>query len=328
MNAPVPALSIDLVICTYNNSAILDRALSAISRQEVPPGINWKCLIVDNNCTDDTAKVVDKHIRSGRIPFLRAVSEPKQGLTPARRCGVENTSAEWIAFIDDDCLLKETWVHSAAAFAASHDDCGAFGGRVILDWEKPPPPYVRKYGYSFAEQNFDAEQKETSFLVGAGLVVRRAALLASGWCHQQLLSDRIGIKLNSGGDVEIVLRIRSKGFKLWYVPECKLLHVIPSSRTSLKYLVNINFGLGTSQLYADAMVWPGTYHDWIMMSARDLLRSLVMSLRQIIKVMKGSLKWVELAISLSFLAGRCVGWLNILCMKNRKSRTLLGCAKQ
>src|SRR5689334_3328779 len=97
--------SIDLIICTYNNSVLLDRTLGAIANLHVRSDVTWKVLVVDNNCTDDTQAVVGEHIRSGKIPHLAIVSEPRQGLTQARRRGVQHTAGDWIAFVDDDCLL-------------------------------------------------------------------------------------------------------------------------------------------------------------------------------------------------------------------------------
>src|SRR5262245_28397298 len=129
------ATSIDLIVCTYDNAALLDRTLAALGRQRVSSGVTWQVLVVDNNCTDRTPEVVAEHSRAGGVP-LRMVREPRQGLTPARLCGVRNTAGEWIAFVDDDCLLAEDWVEEAARFAALHPACGAFGGQVVLEWER------------------------------------------------------------------------------------------------------------------------------------------------------------------------------------------------
>lgn len=149
MNHPI---SIDLIICTYNNAALLDRSLTAISKQQISSHVNWQVLVVDNNCTDETVAVVEKHIQSGKIP-LHMASETKQGLTPARLCEVKKSTGNWIAFVDDDCLLAENWTVQAARFALVHPDCGAFGGRVVLDLEVPPPSFGLKYGYQFAQQD-------------------------------------------------------------------------------------------------------------------------------------------------------------------------------
>ena len=67
---------------------------------------------------------------------IRTIVETTQGLTSARVCGVQNTEAGWIAFIDDDCVLTTNWVEEAEKFIAVHLDCGLFGGRIQLLWEK------------------------------------------------------------------------------------------------------------------------------------------------------------------------------------------------
>lgn len=319
-------LSIDLVICTYNNAALLDRTLIAISKQEVSPEVNWQVLVVDNNCMDETVAVVKRHIQSGKISGLHIVSEPRQGLSYARLCGVQNTTGDWIAFVDDDCLLHEDWIAQAAKFAVAHPECGAFGGKVILDWETPPPVFVLKYGYSFAQQDHGVLPKQMSCLVGAGLVIRRTALLDVGWMNKQFMTDRVGKKLISGGDVELALRIAAK-YELWYNPECKLMHVIPVRRTSTKYLININYGLGTSQLYGDSMLWPGSYITWLLVSIIDTIRPSFDAIINTLKVLLGRRSAPEIAINLSFVVGRWAGIGRMFCMNFQERRALLGCAK-
>lgn len=319
-------LSIDLIICTYNNAALLDRTLVAIAKQQVPPEIEWKVLVVNNNCTDETVDVVERHIQSGKIPNLSMILELNQGLTPARLCGVKNTTADWLAFVDDDCLLEEDWIAQAAKFALAHPDCGAFGGRVILDWETPPPAFVLNYGYSFAQQEHGTLPKQVSCLVGAGLIINRSAIIGSGWMDKQLLDDRVGKKLISGGDVEIALRLAAK-YELWYNPECQLRHFIPSWRTSEQYLMNINYNLGASKLYGDSMLWSGSYPGWLCVSVFDALRSSVDILIQALRVVTRRKLAIEVAINFSFLRGWWAGIWRMFCMNTEQRRVLLGSAK-
>jgi glycosyltransferase involved in cell wall biosynthesis len=269
--------------------------------------------------------VVDRHIKLGKISGLSMILEPTQGLTPARLCGVRNTAASWLAFIDDDCLLEPDWLAQAASFASFHPQCGAFGGKVILDWEAAPPPFVLKFKYSFAEQEYGTSPMQVSFLVGAGLVINRSAIIGSGWLDKQLLSDRVGRKLISGGDVEIALRIGAK-YDLWYNPACKLRHFIPARRTSKKYLMNINYGLGKSQFYADSMLWSGSYLALLLTSILGALRDLGNMLKAMLKSVLGRKSAVEVAISLSFVLGKWAGLGRVLRMSPQERRLLLGCA--
>ena len=244
--------TIELLICTYNNAALLDRALECLSRQTAPPD-RWSVLVIDNNCTDETASVVERHRSEGRIPGLRRTVETQQGLTAARLCGVRSTESPWLAFIDDDCFLDEHWVESALAFASEHPGCGAFGGRNVLNWEAPPSALLSKYASVYAEQDHGPRAKlleDRALLAGAGMVIRRDALYRSGWLEAQYLGDRQGKRLTSGGDEEIVMRLRKAGFALGYAPDCLLHHYIPQRRISEAYLIELfyEFGVARSQL--------------------------------------------------------------------------------
>ncbi|MEG4274314.1 MULTISPECIES: glycosyltransferase [unclassified Microcoleus] len=318
---------IDLVICTYNNAPLLDKALSAISQQIVSPNLEWRVLVVDNNCTDNTQKIIEKYRVTGQIPQLSTVSETQQGLTYARHCGVKNTTADWIAFVDDDCFLAENWVEQAVRFAAAHPDCGAFGGRVILDWETLPAKYVLNYGYSFAQQEHGTEPEKKSCLVGAGLVLNRAALAHTGWIDKPLLQDRIGTKLISGGDVEIALRIYGAGYDLWYTPDCKLRHFIPARRTSQKYLIDINYGLGTSQVLGDSLLWSGSYRDWLFKFIIDAVKASQNVLIQSLTAALGRMNPAEVEINGSFVRGKWAGISRVVRMSPEERSLILGRAK-
>ena len=327
MNSPSLPLTIELVICTYNNATQLNHVLAAIAQQQVSETIEWGVLVVNNNCTDGTMALVEQAIAAGKIPHLRVVQETTQGLTPARLCGVQNTTAQWIAFVDDDCVLKPNWVEQAVHFAAHHPDCGAFGGRVVLTWETPPPPFVLRYGYSFAEQEHGFQVQERDCLVGAGMVVNRQALITCGWIKHQLMPDRIGTKLISGGDVELALRLRGTGYALCYTPACELQHLIPPRRTSEAYLKSMNFSLGTCQMHADLMLWAGSFSGWIQAAVQKTTQSSLQILIQTLRAALGKVEAVDVAIQWSFVQGQWVGIIQLLQSDRDRQQALLGCAK-
>jgi glycosyltransferase involved in cell wall biosynthesis len=250
---------LDLVVCTYDNARLLDGTLASIRAQKDVSELR-EVVIVDNNCTDDTREVVARHAREAVVP-IRVVMEPEQGLTPARVRGVKSTSAPWIAFVDDDCLLADDWVEQAVLFAAQHPECGAFGGQVTLEWEVPPP-FVLKHRYAYAGKQHGEVAHRRPWLAGIGMVVRREALARSGWIDEQFLDDRIGRSLVSGGDMEISLRLAA-AHELWYNPACRLRHVIPIRRMTREYLKRMQFGLGASRHNADALRWRGSYRTWL-----------------------------------------------------------------
>lgn len=213
-------ISVDLIICTYNNAPLLEKTLEAISRQKILSETDWQVLVVNNNCTDETTEVVEKFAKNFPVP-LKIITETKQGLHHARLCGVKNTDGDWITLVDDDCLIAENFVEEIAKFAAEHPDCGAFGAKIILEWETEPPIYAANRKWAFAGRNHGDQPKRREWIAGTGMILRRKALEKSGWIEKQFLEGRIGERLVSRGDVEMGLRI-GRIAEVWYNPACQL----------------------------------------------------------------------------------------------------------
>ena len=262
-----PSINIAVVICTFNRAPHLDAVLAVLSGQTRSDEVVWDVLVVDNASTDDTADVVAAHQAKALLPGLRYVYEAEQGLTAARLRGVTETTAPWVAFVDDDNMLAPGWLQAVGQAIRAHPEAGGVGGKVILDWEAPPPGYLKQFGFCFAQQDAGEEDCVTDNLAGAGMVLRRSALIECGWVDGPLVADRVGKSLVSGGDAEIAQRIRSAGYPLWYTPAAVLNHRIPASRTERRYLFRISHALGTSAVLIDLLTWPGDWTSWRKVAA-------------------------------------------------------------
>ena len=137
--------------------------------------------------------------------------------------------------------------------------------------------------------------------------------LASAWCR--------------GATSEIVLRIASEGYELWYVPDCRLRHRIPPQRTSLPYLAAINRGLGVSQALADAMVWSGSSAGWVRTSSLKLMKDVGTLGSTARAVLGGRATTADLRIQASFRLGQLRGLVRIASMSPSRRRRLMGLAR-
>jgi glucosyl-dolichyl phosphate glucuronosyltransferase len=262
-------------------------------------------------------------MRAGRIPGLRLVHEPVQGLTPARLRGVASTTAPWIGFIDDDCLLRDDWVRNGIHFALEHPTAGGFGGRVALDWEQPPRRYVKRHGWCFAEQDHGPAERIVPALEGAGLVLRRTAIEESGWVDEPCSR----IEWDTSSPREATSRCRfalGAGTKLWYTPACELRHRIPERRTSFVYVAAMTRALGARQAYADALVCKGSVASWLATSVGRLCRAALVSSAMIPAAIRSRTRAADLAISLSFLFGRTRGCYRVVRMDRDRRQALVG----
>lgn len=143
---------------------------------------------------------------------------------------------------------------------------------------------------------------------------------------KQWMSDRVGQKLVSGGDVEMALRIRGAGFPLWYHPGCQLQHVISSRRISDAYLCRMTAGLGASQTFADAMTWPRGFASWRLNALKEAARGVLELLLPGAKALAGRRSKRAVLASWSFARGR---WAGIFALMRFQERCqLLGCARK
>jgi glycosyltransferase involved in cell wall biosynthesis len=246
-----------VLVCTHNNAGMLDRALESIAGQALPPGVRWEVLVVANRCTDETGEVVRRWGASGRIPRLRYVSERRLGVSFARRRGLRESRGRLIGSVDDDCLLASDWAAEALRFAEQHPGAGAFGGKNELLWEVPPSRVAELYGESLARQDLGPAPlrmpvKQWRMPVGAGLVLRREAIVDSGWIDHGVLRSRRSGNLGAGEDTEIALRMRRAGWQIWYAPSLRLRHVIPPERMELSYLRRLHRGFGRADVFLRA----------------------------------------------------------------------------
>jgi glycosyltransferase involved in cell wall biosynthesis len=224
----------------------------------MPPGVGWEVVVVDDGATPDTADVVAAVTAEGHIPDLRLIAGTGEGVAAARRLGLGAAKGDLVAFVDDDCVLDPAYGEAALVFLAAHPRAGAVGSRNHLIWEAPPPPLADLYGDSLARQDLGPEPVRLPIEgrrapVGAGLVVRREAVAASGWLEGGQLRGRVGRRLRAGEDAELVLRVAAAGWDVWYAPPLKVGHVVPRGRTTIVHLVRLQFGFGLAEPYLRAL---------------------------------------------------------------------------
>jgi len=95
------AVSVSIVIPVYNEQNHIKQCLESIKRQTVAPD---EVIVVDNNCTDNTIKIVK------RYSFVKIISESKQGLIAARNKGFQVANGEILCRIDADSRITNDWV--------------------------------------------------------------------------------------------------------------------------------------------------------------------------------------------------------------------------
>jgi len=92
---------ITVIIPNYNRSADFQRALQSVFKQTHLPD---EIIFVDDCSTDETSQVIKKY--GDQIIYKR--NAINSGASASRNAGIENTSGNYIAFLDSDDVWSDT----------------------------------------------------------------------------------------------------------------------------------------------------------------------------------------------------------------------------
>jgi glycosyltransferase involved in cell wall biosynthesis len=258
-------MSIDFTVAipTYNGASRLPKLLEKLRSQVNTEHLSWEIIVVDNNSTDDTAKVVQDYQSSWieSVP-LKYFLEPEQGAAFARLRAVREARGELIGFLDDDNLPAPDWVAAGSSFFQTHPKAGAVGGQIHGDFEVKPPENFEKIQRFLVIREHGPhphlfEPDNLRLPPAASLVVRKQA-----WCEsvptRPVLRGRVGGSMLGGEDYEPLLYMHKAGWEIWYNPALHTYHQIPRHRLEREYLLSISraCGLATCQLrLINATTW-------------------------------------------------------------------------
>jgi glycosyltransferase involved in cell wall biosynthesis len=265
-------LELSVIIPTHNGNQVrLDRVFAGLSAQTLP-GSHWEVIVVDNGSQvpfDPAA-----HPSAATLP-LRSIREPQLGLTHARRRGFSDARAPLCVLVDDDNVLAPDYLAQAIRSAERYSNVGSFGGRSVPEFEREPNDWQREFLDLLALRDLGAETLVSQGLrppgsarnvfpafapIGAGMIIRREFAVAWAARKENLLSDRSGQSLSSGGDNDLVFFVLQRGAEVAYVPELSLTHLIPATRLESSYLGRLNRGIQKSWMQVlsayDANPWP------------------------------------------------------------------------
>ncbi len=257
-------MHVTVAICTWNRCELLEQTLLGLERLRVPPGVEWELLVVNNNCTDDTAAVLDRHVRAGRLP-IRPLLEPKQGHSNARNCAITAARGDLLLWTDDDVHVDPGWLEAYWEAAQAFPDATFFGGTIRPRYEVSPPPWVidaapllsgpfAVLDYGPGTRTFTAA--EVPF--GANMAFRTSVLQAQ---HFDPSLGRVGNHLISGDDIVYCERLVRRGHLGIWVGNAIVHHHVPRSRMTRDYVIRWYEGAGASEarsdLQASGTLWFG-----------------------------------------------------------------------
>lgn len=149
-------LSVSVVAPTHHRPGLLRALLRSLVAQRLEKSA-FEVIIVGNEI-DEGRDVVSEFADELDVRYCFVQDDPSRGRSPAlkRNYGVEQARADWIAFIDDDCVADPGWLAEAVPFFANPRHGGVEGRKTIPKVDPPTLTYkgllrfTRPQGYQTA----------------------------------------------------------------------------------------------------------------------------------------------------------------------------------
>jgi N-acetylglucosaminyl-diphospho-decaprenol L-rhamnosyltransferase len=227
---------VSVVIVTYNALPWLERCLESVRGVQT--------VVVDNDSTDGTIAFVRE-----RFPEVRVVEQENRGLAAGWNVGLAETAGRYVLLLNSDAWLAEGALERLVEFADAQPKAAVVGprlrypdGRLQRSVRGFPTLWRLATEYFFLRKlaprsralnsfygggvGYD-EVHEVDFLLGACLLVRRAAVDEVGAADESffLFSE----------EVDWCYRFRRAGWKVVFFPGAEAFHVGGASHGGRMY---------------------------------------------------------------------------------------------
>lgn len=114
-----------IIIVTYNNAHDINDCLISLQKTM---GSDDEVIVVDNQSTDGTAKLVEKN-----FPWVNLILNPhNNGYGGGCNCGAHLAQGKYLAFLNPDTISATGWLDHLVEALALNPDCGLATPKILL----------------------------------------------------------------------------------------------------------------------------------------------------------------------------------------------------
>ena len=235
---------VSIVIVSFNTCAVLRECLHSVYREA--GSLRVQVIVVDNASTDDSPKMVGQEFPD--VVLIR--SEGNLGFGRANNLGFESAQGRFIVLLNSDAFLTEGSLERSIAHMDANPNVGLCGGRltgrdgswqpsarmfptvfndlIVLSGYAARFPQSRLFGRLDRTWANQGEAAEVDWVPGAYSMIRAAALAAVG-----PFDPRFFLYFE---EVDLCMRIKQKGYSIWYWPDISVVHLGGESSRQIRSL--------------------------------------------------------------------------------------------
>lgn len=218
---------VSIIILTYNSENDIVDCVNSVLRQDYQ---NIEIVIVDNNSTDNTVKVVQDNF--GQNMKVRLIVNPQNsGYAGGNNVGFDHASGEMIVILNPDTVVDKLWLVELLDTYYRHEQDAGLVCSNILHYDRPDVVNasgndIHITGLVFSRQYNEkldsAAGKDTAVAApsGASMMFARIKLSAIGK-SAPFDSDRFFMEYS---DIDLAIEFLKKGLVCYVSARSKVLH--------------------------------------------------------------------------------------------------------
>lgn len=290
--------SITVAICTFRRPVGLKRLLLEFARQKGISHHAVRLVVVDND-PEATARAVVEDILSHGYPYpVDYFVETHPGVAHARNRCLAESSAEYMAFIDDDEIPTEGWLAELLKSQIT-TQADIVCGPVLPRFDSTPPVWVLE-GRFFERKRYPDNTRITWLDSRTGNVLFSRDVI-------ELAGGRFDERFSASGaeDALFFYRAEQHGASIYWADQACVHEYIPDSRVSLKWFVRRAYKGGQNWVRIRA---ESNHYIWLPMALRGLGALIIAAILFLPVLLVSRARANRLVLRMAGDAGKMTAW--------------------
>ncbi|OGE32051.1 hypothetical protein A2631_02950 [Candidatus Daviesbacteria bacterium RIFCSPHIGHO2_01_FULL_44_29] len=226
-------MKLSIITVTYNNAQSLVGFIESVLTNAP---LDSELVIVDSSSTDETVDMLKKFGQK----IVLILSSENIGFGKGSNLGFQRSTGEFVMFLNPDTKVSKTALADLLLFIENHPEVGIVAPALIQKDGNIQPSVrrlptlwgaIQEY-YLGIKRSYEAyvpennRPQEVESVVGAGMMMRRETFAKLGGFSSKFFMYY--------EDLELCLRVRKLGLKVYYLPEVKIEHEVGGSFSEQK----------------------------------------------------------------------------------------------
>ena len=226
------ASEVSIIIPVFNKIELTEKCLRSLNK--INSKNKFEVIVVDNNSTDGTFERLNEIRKILNYDLKILKNEENFGFAKGNNLGVKKAKYENLLFLNNDTIAEMDFLSKPIQLLNS-EKIGAVGIKLLY-----PDGLIQHAGLAFGNDklathifNFYSsdyppanKSREISAITGACFFIKK-----------ELFNNLKGfdeIFINGQEDIDLCLKIKNAGYKIWYTPEAWLYHLESQSANRLE----------------------------------------------------------------------------------------------